>query len=227
MAACSGTQVVNTTVAVTELALLTFVGANGSNATVAGLTATWTGNRTASAVAVKFANISNGGTGANGGGFTFTGSLTGWSSGAATGAQVTFTSATPNVNVADITVGGATPPSVSTTQGQAPNLALTNLLTGNTVCAAAGAGWRHQEFHQVGGNLIDWKKGASHPVDPTKSVGSWSITGTGAATRVNYTYGSTTYINTVWDHGGGSYSFCNTLGTEVLSTIKLGQGACP
>jgi hypothetical protein len=71
-----------------------------------------------------------------------------------------------------------------------------------TVCVARGAE-RWQEFHQVGGDLIDFKRGPNHPVDPTKKVGTWTVSGEADPRSARlasdqgpvlvHTYGSTSY----------------------------------
>jgi hypothetical protein len=77
-------------------------------------------------------------------------------------------------------------------------------IAGTTVCVARGAE-RWQEYHAAGGDLIDYKRGPNHPVDPTKKVGTWSITGAqmldprsarparGEGPVLVHTYGSTSY----------------------------------
>ena len=95
--------------------------------------------------------------------------------------------------------------------------------SGNTVCAQR-AGDRWQEYHQGtgSGDLIDWKMGPGHAVDPSKQVGTWSATSSGLA----YNYGSGgNYTYQVFDNNNGTYSFCN--GAEMLVTVRSGQGACP
>lgn len=106
---------------------------------------------------------------------------------------------------------------------------LTTLLNGNMVCGSAGTD-RWQEEHRPGGDLWDYKKGPGDPVDPEEKVGTWSVSGsTGhAAGLVNYTYnGGSSFSYTVYDNGGGAYSFCGT-GTTVEATEKGGiVGPCP
>lgn len=102
---------------------------------------------------------------------------------------------------------------------------LTNLITGNTVCATRGSDvW--QEQHRAGGQLWDYKMGPGHPIDPTKQVGTWSI----ARNFVTYCYtGGTCYSYSVHGTGAGPYSFCYANGTEVVSgaTFKPGNASCP
>jgi hypothetical protein len=72
---------------------------------------------------------------------------------------------------------------------------LTALLTSRTVCASVAGGDKWQEFHTPGGVLVDYKRGATDPVDPTTQVGTWSIDT--ANSTVTYNYGPSaiyTYI---------------------------------
>ena len=104
---------------------------------------------------------------------------------------------------------------------------LSSTFSNNTVCAQRGSD-RWQEYHQGtgSGNLIDWKMGPTHAVDPTKQVGTWSITGNGNGARLAYNYGSGgSYSYQVFDNGNGTYSFCN--GAEMVVTRRANQGACP
>lgn len=80
----------------------------GQTVTVAGLTYTSTGATTAAQVAQAFANAAANSTPTNPATGTFSGSLAGFASGASNGANLTFTSATGNSNVTDISVSGAT-----------------------------------------------------------------------------------------------------------------------
>lgn len=103
---------------------------------------------------------------------------------------------------------------------------VTAVLQGSTVCAMRGAD-KWQEYHQAGGALIDYKKGPNDRVDPTKQVGSWSVTGNGVGTKVNYVYGpSERYSHTLHSNGGGGYSLCDG-GSELAVTLRAGQGPCP
>jgi len=104
--------------------------------------------------------------------------------------------------------------------------ALTALIAGNTVCATRGAE-KWQEQHRGGAQLWDYKKGPPSPgnVDPTKQVGTWSI----SSNNVTYSYtGGPSYTYSV--HGSGPYSFCTAPnGTEVVSgaTFMPGNASCP
>ena len=111
---------------------------------------------------------------------------------------------------------------------------LQTLLTGKTVCAALGND-RWQEYHQPGGALIDWKKGANDPVDPTKQVGTWTVTsvpvGNSGNTRdtVTYNYGAGNSYTYYVCQNASSYTFSATTGATTVTGAALlaGQVACP
>ena len=97
---------------------------------------------------------------------------------------------------------------------------LTTLLAGNTVCVGSANNWQGQEFHKSGGDLIDWKQGTSSVVEPAAKVGSWNVSGADELSKVNYTYGGATYNDSVYDIGGGSYSFCDQ-NSNVTIALKI------
>lgn len=110
--------------------------------------------------------------------------------------------------------------------------ALAALLGNKTVCAAVGNdAW--QEFHSgatvAGGPLIDYKLGPGHPVDPTETVGAWSVIG-GAGARsgssVSYRYtGGSTYVYAVCD-AGATVNFCSAARNITGARLLAGQVAC-
>ena len=105
--------------------------------------------------------------------------------------------------------------------------ALTAAVSGKTVCAARTPD-RWQEYHRVGGDLIDYKLGPANTIDPSEKVGTWSITANANGNNANvvYNYGAGgTFSYSVRSNGGASYSFCGAQNFEV--TIQSGQGACP
>lgn len=109
------------------------------------------------------------------------------------------------------------------------NQALTNTLSGNTVCVPkTGGGWEAQEQHRVGGELWDFKQGASSRVDPTSKVGTWAVSGNGAGSAVKHTYGTQPYDYKVCRVGtSNAYGFCPSGGPTIMSTIKSGLSSCP
>jgi hypothetical protein len=109
--------------------------------------------------------------------------------------------------------------------GSAPNV-VANAISGKTVCATSGS-QKWQEYHQSGGSLIDWKKGPSDPVDPTKTVGSWSTSGTGASSLVTYNYGTGGSYSYEVHLSGGTYTLCGVGSAPTLDVIlRTGQVSC-
>ena len=111
----------------------------------------------------------------------------------------------------------------------ASNPTLNDLLSGHTVCEAAGdaaatgpdQSWGVQEEHRSGGELWDYKRGPSSTIDPTKLIGAWSVSGTGANTVVNYSYlaGGGGGIYKVYNNGNASYDICN--GPARVATVTV------
>lgn len=103
---------------------------------------------------------------------------------------------------------------------------LRSVLQGNTICVALG-NERWQEYHQAGGALIDYKKGPDDKKDPSKQVGSWSVSGNGAGTQLRHQYSagaSFTYtVHTI--AAGSSYGLCGG-GGELIVTLRAGRGPC-
>ena len=121
------------------------------------------------------------------------------------------------------------------------NLAAQNLssaLSGNTVCVAkSGGGWENQEYHQGGpstGNVIDYKRGPADPIDPTKALGTWAISGTGTSTTVTYSYsGGSTGQYAVCSLNsqpgpGSTIGYCanNISRASFSATLQAGPSAC-
>lgn len=114
--------------------------------------------------------------------------------------------------------------------------AISQLLGGNTVCVPAVTAnpmtW--QELH-VGNNasttgaLIDFKRGPVDPVDPSETVGTWTVNGNGIGnSTVTHNYGSGgSFTYTVHGTGavGTNHSFCNGA-IEIVGRVKSSGGAC-
>jgi hypothetical protein len=238
MAQCSGTQIMNTT-GVTETATVTFNGSTTGGAgsiVIAGVTGSYSGNRDGTDQATAFDSTSAGAAPPDGGGYTFTGTYSGWNAGAASGAVVVYTSTTPNADVPDLTAsvsGVAVAPTIVTTPGSPTGAQnLTTLLTGSLVCGRPGASYpggagssdRWQEQHRTGGALFDFKRGVGHPIDPEKLMGTYAFTGSGTTSEVTHTYGALTYNWRVFQNGT-VYSFCTAGGAEhVRAYITAGGG---
>lgn len=109
---------------------------------------------------------------------------------------------------------------------QLTNGAVATAVSDKTVCGILG-NQQWQEYHQPGGSLIDYKKGPGHPVDPTKQVGSWSTSGTGASSVVTYNYGSGGTYSYEVHLSGGTYTLCGVSGAPTLDvTLLPGQASC-
>lgn len=105
------------------------------------------------------------------------------------------------------------------------------ILPGKTVCATFGAN-QWQEYHNPNGDLVDFKRGANHPVDPTTKVGTWAITGTGNSAQVQHTYGGVPYSFAIYGTKTGGnfdlnmpFDFCGSSNVTNAS-IKTGQVSC-
>ena len=112
---------------------------------------------------------------------------------------------------------------------------LKSILPGKYACARDGSNWKWQELHvgtadvSESGDLIDYKRGPTDKVDPSKRVGSWALGGQGNNATVTYTYdafgSAQSYRHTVHSNTDGSYSFCVN-GTEVIATLQGGASGC-
>jgi len=106
---------------------------------------------------------------------------------------------------------------------------LSRLLTGNSMCQT----WPEvaQEQHVSGGVLQDYKRGPLDAVDPTTSIGSWLVGGSGSRTTVKYTYGSTSYYYQVFlvngnpGETGSTYDFCTGGTVKATATFRPGFGS--
>ena len=102
--------------------------------------------------------------------------------------------------------------------------ALLSLVTGRTVCVPNGTEWQWQEQHNASGALSDYKRGPGHAVDPSETVGSWSVSNKGGNATIEHNYGSGgTFTYSVWDNNNGTYSFCSGA-PEIVATVKTGPG---
>ena len=109
---------------------------------------------------------------------------------------------------------------------------LSNLLGNKTVCFPATTvdpmTWQEKHVRdgaETTGALIDFKRGPGHPIDPSETVGTWTVTGiNGQNARVTHDYGGgNTYTYTVHVNSDGTHSFCGA-GQEFITAIKSGPG---
>ena len=104
------------------------------------------------------------------------------------------------------------------------------LVAGRTMCAARAPD-RWQEFHSgataAGGPLNDWKRGPGHPVDPTETVGSWSVNGS----LLTHNYGVNNVFTWLVCRPGSSpnITLVSTGSSGTVNGINTlaGQVACP
>lgn len=99
-------------------------------------------------------------------------------------------------------------------------------LEGKTVCVTKGND-RFQEYHQAGGDLIDYKLGPPRAgnVDPMKKVGTWRADGT----NVIYNYGAGGIFTYSVFRSGNSSNYCLSGNGEEIrpSDVLVGQVPCP
>jgi len=138
--------------------------------------------------------------------------------------------AIPNLSYANcVASGNATHKILSQAQ-------LTSLIVGSTACVAkSGGGWENQEQHS-GGTVTDYKKGPTDPIDPSKAIGTYTISADSNGGIINYSYtggGAYTYYlygNTAFPNPpAGNYDFCTTPGSgaSVTVAVKKSIGSCP
>ncbi|WP_051906942.1 hypothetical protein [Methylomarinum vadi] len=106
------------------------------------------------------------------------------------------------------------------------DLSIDNILVDKTVCAEKANGDQWQEYHEPGGDLIDYKKGPNDPVDPTTSVGTWRLSNRAGGICYSYGGGNFNYCYSVHDIGNGNYEFCNNNGLDVTAKLVPGNGGC-
>lgn len=104
---------------------------------------------------------------------------------------------------------------------------LAALLAGRMACAAVG-NEQWQEWHNgsvlAGGEVVDYKMGPGHAVDPSKPVGTYLVTDNNT---VRYTYSpSAIYEYQVCAAVGGNYTFCAvSSGGRNITGVKVGGSA--
>jgi hypothetical protein len=114
---------------------------------------------------------------------------------------------------------------------QVTDAALTTLLSGNMICGSRG-GETWQEEHiaaspgvSTTGDLWDYKEGPGDATDPEEKLGTWTITGSGTGSQVEYAYDSGgTYTFKVFLNTGGSYDFCSATASENLNNTWQNSG---
>jgi hypothetical protein len=71
-----------------------------------------------------------------------------------------------------------------------PSVLGTTLQTsGRIACYGSAGNWENQEILQAANALVDYKKGPADPVDPTSTIGSYTIADDGTGSGIiTYTY---------------------------------------
>jgi hypothetical protein len=106
-------------------------------------------------------------------------------------------------------------------------------IVGKLICAyksaATNANDRWSEVLSgagTGGTLIEWARGPGDTVDPSQSVGTWSIDDT--ADTVTFVYPDGSYSYSLYSNGDTTYSLCGGSGTPTVTQIVTGpSGANP
>ena len=123
----------------------------------------------------------------------------------------------------------ATSCTASTGYNELTGIQIRTLLNGSLVCSPATGPYSNQEAHS-GGNITDYKMGPTDPVDPSVSVGTYTVAnGTGAQITYSYTAGGGTYNYTVWGtttSGSGSYDFCAGTSPVTVRVVAGSSGPC-
>ncbi len=137
--------------------------------------------------------------------------------------KLLLTSAALLLGVTGNTLAVCSDPQITSTSTPTLTTLINGNGSGNTVCAASGND-RWQEQHRLGGQLWDYKKGPSDPVDPTSQVGTWSI----ADNKLIHTYGSTSYSYTVHRRQGFGANAFTLCGPQTFDVTFLGViTSCP
>jgi hypothetical protein len=100
-------------------------------------------------------------------------------------------------------------------------------LIGQTACYPATGPYRNQEF-LTGGNIIDYKKGPTDKVDPTKTVGAYFNNENSLTMTYTYISGSTPYTYTIWGPtAANTYDFCLNGTTPLPGGVRVVSGQVP
>ncbi|WP_145842415.1 beta strand repeat-containing protein [Denitratisoma sp. DHT3] len=233
-AAVSKVDAANTTGGVTETASVKFGAlAAGKTVIMGGLTLTATVAMTATEVAAAFANLINGAaygtlvtagdtqSGALATKGVYTGVFTGWTSGAANGDTVVFTSTTPNSNPADLADGGdGSATTITTTDGKAHDATLAGGKMGIVagvvdITGAAALKTVNVDGYAAAGNKV---QGATNTaLDTVTLANGGSMTIDSAATTLAL---SATNVSGTIDVAAGTTTLNATVNGAGTATLK-------
>jgi hypothetical protein len=124
---------------------------------------------------------------------------------------------------------------VALTQAQIENV------VGNSVACypSSGPPWTNQEYHSgtttsATGNITDYKQGPTNPRDPSKQIGTYSISSTNGLTSgigtISYNYGgASSYSFRLWGptppiHGPTNYDLCVASVRQGSASIRPATG---
>lgn len=122
------------------------------------------------------------------------------------------------------------------TSSRLDTAAINTLLGGNTVCVPSVNAnpmiWQELHVGASGGALIDFKRGPGHAVDPSETVGIWTVASNGGGNKATVTHnygagGSYTYSVHSISVINSIYGFCPIAGgPEIVARVKTSGGAC-
>ena len=209
-------------VGVTESSDITFDIADmisGDTITIGGLTLTATGNMTQADVVAAFENISAGTTPADLANGTWSGTLTGFSSGIATGSTVTFTSTTANTDVTDIgtsTTGTLPIPTINTTNGVTPQASSTE----SSVVTFNAAGMSYGDTMTIGGLTLR----ATGAITQAEAIAAFANLSAGTTAGNSVTNGSWSGTLTGFNSGaasGSTVSFTSSTADTNVTDLSV------
>lgn len=210
-------------VGVTESADVTFDVADmvlGDTITIGGLTLSATGNMTQAEVVAAFASLSSGATAGNvvtNG--TWSGTLSGFNSSAASGATLTFASTTANSNVADLSVsttGTTIAPIITTTDGVTP---VSNLTESSSVAFNA-ANMSYGDTMTIGGLTLT----ATGTITQAQAIAAFASLSAGATAGNAVTNGTWSGTLTGFNSGtasGSTLSFTSTTANSNVPDLSV------
>ena len=95
-----------------------------------------------------------------------------------------------------------------------------SLVPGNYTCVGTfpNATWNEQLVGSTSGVVTDYKLGPASATDPTKQVGTYTITGADIGI-LTYNYGGGGTYTYIISGSGSPYNFCQTTGTTPNGTV--------
>lgn len=205
-------------IGVTESVLVDFNAADmvvGDTITIGGLTLTATGNITQAEVVAAFAGLSSGATAGNGYAGQWSGTLSGFNSGAASGTSLTFTSTTANTNVANLSISttgtSVISPTATTTDGVTPIAAVTE----SSLVSFNSANMSYGDKITIGGLTLT----ATGPMTQAEVVSAFANLNAGA-TKGN-TVANGTWSGTLTGFNSGPISGTSLTFTSTTSNTNV------